>query len=111
MQAFLDMEEGMLRKMVDKIAGSGANVLVCQKGIDDMAQHFLAKKGIYAVRRVSKTDLEKLAKATGANIVTDLNDLSPKDLGKAGIVEEVKVGDESMTYHGMQEPESSYLAH
>ena len=98
MQAFLDMEEGMLRKMVDKIAGSGANVLICQKGIDDMAQHFLAKKGIYAVRRVSKTDLEKLAKATGANIVTDLNDLSPKDLGKAGIVEEVKVGDESMTY-------------
>jgi len=98
MQAFLDMEEGMLRKMVDKIAGAGANVLICQKGIDDMAQHFLAKKGIYAVRRVSKTDLEKLAKATGANIVTDLNDLSPKDLGKAGIVEEVKVGDESMTY-------------
>jgi thermosome len=98
MQAFLDMEEAMLRKMVDKIAGAGANVLVCQKGIDDMAQHFLAKKGIYAVRRVSKTDLEKLAKATGANIVTDLNDLSPKDLGKAGIVEEVKVGDESMTY-------------
>lgn len=98
MQAFLDMEEAMLRKMVDKIAGAGANVLICQKGIDDMAQHFLAKKGIYAVRRVSKTDLEKLAKATGANIVTDLNDLSPKDLGKAGIVEEVKVGDESMTY-------------
>lgn len=98
MQAFLDMEEAMLRKMVDKIAGAGANVLVCQKGIDDMAQHFLAKKGIYSIRRVSKTDLEKLAKATGANIVTDLNDLSAKDLGKAGIVEEIKVGDESMTY-------------
>ncbi|MBN2052587.1 TCP-1/cpn60 chaperonin family protein [Candidatus Woesearchaeota archaeon] len=98
MQAFLDMEEAMLRKMVDKIAGSGANVLITQKGIDDMAQHFLAKKGIYAIRRVSKTDMEKLAKATGSNIVTDLNDLSAKDLGKAGIVEEVKVGDESMTY-------------
>jgi archaeal chaperonin len=98
MQAFLDMEEAMLRKMVDKVAGAGANVLVCQKGIDDMAQHFLAKKGIYAIRRVSKTDLEKLAKATGASIVTDLNDLTSKDLGKAGIVEEVRVGDESMTY-------------
>jgi len=98
MQAFLDMEEAMLRKMVDRIAGSGANVLITQKGIDDMAQHFLAKKGIYAIRRVSKTDMEKLAKATGANIVTDLNDLSSKDLGKAGVVEEVKIGDEAMTY-------------
>jgi len=98
MQAFLDMEEAMLRKMVDKIANSGATVLITQKGVDDMAQHFLAKKGIYAIRRVSKTDMEKLAKATGANIVTDLNDLSSKDLGKAGVVEEVKVGGESMTY-------------
>jgi thermosome len=98
MQAFLDMEEGMLRRMVDKIAATGANVLFCQKGVDDMAQHFLAKKGIYAARRISKTDMEKLAKATGASIVTDLNDLSAKDLGKAGIVEEVKVGDEAMTY-------------
>jgi thermosome len=98
MQAFLDMEEGMLRRMVDKISSAGANVLFCQKGVDDMAQHFLAKKGIYTARRISKSDMEKLAKATGANIVTDLNDLSAKDLGKAGIVEEVKVGDESMTY-------------
>ena len=98
MQAFLDMEEAMLRRMVDKIAGSGANVLITQKGVDDMAQHFLAKKGIYTIRRVSKTDMEKLAKATGANIVTDLNDLTSKDLGKAGDVEEIKVGDESMTY-------------
>jgi thermosome len=98
MQAFLDMEEGMLRRMVDKIAATGANVLFCQKGVDDMAQHFLAKKGIYTARRISKTDMEKLAKATGASIVTDLNDLSAKDLGKAGIVEEVKVGDEAMTY-------------
>jgi len=98
MQAFLDMEEAMLRKMVDKISGSGANVLITQKGVDDLAQHFLAKKGIYTIRRVSKTDMEKLAKATGANIVTDLNDLSSKDLGKSGTVEEIKVGDESMTY-------------
>jgi len=98
MQAFLDMEENMLRKMVDKVVASGANVVFCQKGIDDTAQHFLAKKGIFACRRISKTDMEKLSKATGANIVTDLNDLSPKDLGRAGIVEEVRVGDESMTY-------------
>lgn len=98
MQAFLDMEENMLKKMVDKISGSGANVLFCQKGVDDTAQHFLAKKGIFACRRISKTDMEKLAKATGANIITDLNDLSAKDLGRAGTVEEVRVGDEAMTY-------------
>ncbi|KYK26985.1 thermosome subunit [Euryarchaeota archaeon SM23-78] len=98
MQAFLDMEENMLKKMVDKISASGANVLFCQKGVDDTAQHFLAKKGIFACRRISKTDMEKLAKATGGNIITDLNDLSAKDLGKAGIVEETKVGDEAMTY-------------
>ncbi|MBU1198936.1 MAG: TCP-1/cpn60 chaperonin family protein [Nanoarchaeota archaeon] len=98
MQAFLDMEENMLRKMVDRVISSGANVLFCQKGVDDMAQHFLAKKGVFTCRRISKSDLEKLAKATGANIVTDLNELSAKDLGKAGVVEEVKVGDESMTY-------------
>ncbi|MBN2459562.1 TCP-1/cpn60 chaperonin family protein [Candidatus Woesearchaeota archaeon] len=98
MQAFLDMEENMLRKMVDKISSSGANVVFCQKGIDDLAQHFFAKKGIFVARRISKTDLEKLAKATGANIVTDINEITSKDLGKAGIVEEVKVGDESLTY-------------
>jgi len=98
MQAFLDMEEGMLRKMVDRIAASKANVVFCQKGIDDMASHFLAKKGIFVARRISKSDLEKLSKATGAVIITDLSDLSEKELGKAGIVEEVKIGDESMTY-------------
>jgi len=98
MQAFLDMEENMLKKMVEKVSGSGANVLFCQKGVDETAQHFLAKKGIFTCRRISKTDMEKLAKATGGNIITDLNDLSVKDLGKAGTVEEIKVGDESMTY-------------
>jgi len=98
MQAFLDMEENMLRKMVDKVAGSGANVVFCQKGVDDLAQHFFAKKGIYVARRISKSDLEKLAKATGGSIVTDIGELSAKDLGKAGVVEEVKIGDESMTY-------------
>jgi len=98
MQAFLDQEEAMLRKMVDKVVNSGANVICCQKGIDDLAQHFLAKKGIYAVRRVKKSDMEKLARATSGTIVTNLEDLGEKDLGNAGIVEEVKVGDEEMTY-------------
>jgi chaperonin GroEL (HSP60 family) len=98
LQNFLDMEEKMLREMVAKLENSGANVVFCQKGIDDLAQHYLAKKGFYAARRVKKSDMEKLAKATGASIVTNLDDLSPKDLGKAGLVEEVKVGDEEMTF-------------
>ena len=98
MQAFLDQEESMLRKMVDKIEATGANVVFCQKGIDDLAQHFLAKKGIFAVRRVKKSDMTKLAKATGAKIVTNLEDLSKDDLGKSGVVEENRVGDEQMTY-------------
>lgn len=98
LQSFLDMEEGMLRRMVEKIHASNANVVFCQKGIDDLAQHFFSKKGIYAVRRVKKSDMDQLAKATGASIVSNLDDLSSKDLGSAGIVEEVKVNDESMTY-------------
>ncbi|MFH1589581.1 MAG: thermosome subunit alpha [archaeon] len=98
MQAFLDMEENMLRKMVDRIVKSGANVVFCQKGIDDLAQHFLAKKGLFAARRVKKSDMELLAKATGGKIVSNLDDLSASDLGKAGEVEEVIVGDEGMTY-------------
>ncbi|RLE38352.1 thermosome subunit [Candidatus Woesearchaeota archaeon] len=98
MQAFLEQEEKMLKAMVEKVAASGANVVFCQKGIDDVAQHYLAKKGIYAVRRVKKSDMEKLARATAAKIITNLDDLNDKDLGKAGIVEEVKVGDEMMTY-------------
>ncbi len=98
MQAFIDMEENMLRKMVDKIFSSGANVVICQKGIDDIAQHFLSKKGIYAVRRAKKSDMDALARATGGKIVTNLDDLSKDDLGKAGVVEEVKVSNEHMTY-------------
>lgn len=98
MQAFLDQEEKMLREMVEKIAKTQANVVFCQKGIDDLAQHFLAKHGIYAVRRVKKSDMEALARATGATIITNLDDLSEKDLGRAGLVEEVKVGDEEMTF-------------
>jgi thermosome len=98
LQSFLDEEENMLRKMVDKVKKSGANVLVCQKGIDDLAQHFLAKEDIYAVRRAKKSDMEKLAKATGAKIVANLDDLSSRDLGQAGNVEERKIGDDKMTF-------------
>lgn len=98
MRAFLDEEEQMLKKMVDTVKKSGANVLFCQKGIDDLAQHFLAKEKIYAVRRVKKSDMEKLAKATGANLVTKLDDLKPEDLGEAELVEEQKIADDRMTF-------------
>ncbi len=98
LQAFLDEEEGMLKKMVEKIKKSGANVLVCQKGIDDIAQHYLAKDGIYSVRRAKKSDMEKLAKATGAKIVANLDGLTSKDLGNAGNVEERKIGEDKMTF-------------
>jgi chaperonin GroEL (HSP60 family) len=98
MQAFLDQETKMLKEMVDKIKATKANVVFCQKGIDDMAQHFLAKEGILTTRRVKESDMEKLAKATGGRVVTDLKDLSAKDLGAAGIVEERKVGDDKMIF-------------
>jgi thermosome len=98
MEAFLREEENMLRNMVDKIAAVGANVVICQKGIDDMAQHFLARKGILAVRRAKKSDMEKLAKATGGRVVTNLEDLSEKDLGYADLVEERKIGDDKMVF-------------
>ncbi|MDP6612864.1 MAG: thermosome subunit beta [Candidatus Hydrothermarchaeota archaeon] len=98
LKAFIDEEEKMLRDMVDQIKNAGTNVLLTQKGIDDLAQHYLAKEGIFAVRRVKKSDMEKLNRATGANIVTNIEDLSSKDLGYAGIVEEVKIGDDEMIY-------------
>ena len=98
LHAFLEEEENMLRKMVDIVKKSGANVLFCQKGIDDLAQHYLSKEGIYAVRRVKKSDMEKLAKATGANLVTKLDDLNSKDLGTANLVEEKKIADDRMTF-------------
>ncbi len=98
MQDFIEQEEKMLRDKVEKIARSKANVIICQKGIDDIAQHFLAKKRIYAVRRAKQSDMEALARATGAKIVSNLDDLSADDLGEAGIVEEIKIGDEEMTY-------------
>jgi len=98
LQLFLDQEEQMLRDMVKKVVDSGTNVLFVQKGIDDIAQHYLAKEGVYAVRRVKKSDMEKLARATGAKILTSLKEIQDSDLGKAGLVEEIKIGDESMTY-------------
>ncbi|MFP4117323.1 MAG: thermosome subunit alpha [Candidatus Woesearchaeota archaeon] len=98
MQAFLNMEEDMLKKMVRKIKDSGADVLLCQKGIDDVAQHFLAKEGIFAVRRVDKSDMYRLAKATGGKIVTTLDDLSPGSLGRAGRIEEKRIGDDPMVF-------------
>ena len=98
LQSFVQMEEKILREKVEKIINAGANVLFCQKGIDDVAQHFLSKQGIYAVRRVSKSDMERLARATGGRIVTNLDDLEKNDLGKAGNVENKQVGEEHMTF-------------
>jgi len=98
MKAFLDQETQMLKEMVEKIKAAGANVVFCQKGIDDMAQHFLAKEGILAARRIKQSDMEKLARATGGRIVTDLDDLTPQDLGKAGLVEERKIGEDKMIF-------------
>ncbi len=98
MKAFLDQETKMLKEMVDKIKASGANVVFCQKGIDDMAQHFLAKEEILAARRVKQSDMEKLARATGGRIITDLADLTEQDLGDAGVVEERKIGEDKMIF-------------
>ena len=98
MDAFLKQEETMLREMVNKIIAAGANAVLCQKGIDDMIQHFLSRKGIVAVRRIKKSDMEKLSKATGGKIVTNLDDINPTDLGYAGLVEERKIGDDKMTF-------------
>ena len=91
MQMFLEEENKMLKSMVDKIISAGANVVLCQKGIDDIAQHYLAKAGVLAVRRVKESDMFKLTKATGARIVNNLDDMTDKDLGTADLVEERKV--------------------
>jgi thermosome len=98
MQKFLDEEEKTLKGMVAKVKDSGATVVICEKGIDDMAQHYLAKEGIYAVRRVKRSDMEKLAKATGGKVVTNLDDLSKSELGAAEKVEELKISDDDMTF-------------
>ncbi|HLN51883.1 MAG: thermosome subunit beta [Thermoplasmata archaeon] len=97
-QGFLDEEDKTYRKMVEAIKASGANVVVCQKGIDDVVLHYLAKEGIYAVKQVKESDLQKLARATGGKIVTGIKELSAADLGKAGKVDERKVGDDDMTF-------------
>jgi thermosome len=98
MEAFLKQEEDMLREMVEKIAKVGANVVLCEKGVDDMVQHFLARKSMLTVRRIKKSDMEKLAKATGGKIVTNLEAITTADLGYANLVEERKVGDDKMTF-------------
>jgi len=109
-ETFLKEEENMLRDMVDKIAKTGANLLICQKGIDDMVQHFLARKGISAIRRAKKSDMEKLAKATGGKVVTRLEDITKKDIGYAELVEERKIGDDKMTFiEGCKNPRSVAL--
>ena len=107
MKAFLDEETHMMKEMVDKIKASGADVVLCQKGIDDTTQHFLAKEGILAVRRIKKSDMEKLGRATGGKIITNLDDLKAVDLGKAGHVEERKIGDDKMVFiEGCKDPRS-----
>jgi thermosome len=107
MKAFLDEEERMLEEMVSKVKYSGANVLFCQKGVDDLAQHYLAKEGIMAVKRVKESDMKKLASATGGKVLTTLEEIRPGDLGNAGLVEERKIGDEEMIFvENCQNPKS-----
>jgi len=98
MERFLQEEEKTLKRMVDKLKKSGANAVFCQKGIDDLVQHYLAKDGLYALRRIKKSDMDKLSKATGGKIVTNLEDLGRQELGKAGLIEEKKIGDDDMTF-------------
>ena len=110
LKSFLDEENRMLKNMVDKVIGSGANVVLCQKGIDDTAQHYLAKAGVLAVRRIKESDLTKLAKATGARIVTNLDDLFEKDLGTSDIVEERKIEEDRWVFvEGCKHPKSVTL--
>lgn len=107
LQAFLEEEEKSLKEMVDTIARTGANVVFCQKGIDDIAQHYLAKAGVLAARRVKKSDMDKLSRATGAKIVTNIKDLDKSDLGYAGVVEERKIaGDEMIFVEKCREPKA-----
>jgi thermosome len=98
MKAFLDQEDKALKEMVNQIKASGANIVFCQKGIDDIVQHFLTKEGIMGARRVKESDMEKLARATGGRVNSNLNDLKAADLGFAGLVEERKIGDDKMIF-------------
>ncbi|MDF2954400.1 MAG: Chaperonin GroEL [Candidatus Alkanophagales archaeon MCA70_species_2] len=107
LRAFLDEEERMLREMVEKVKDAGANVVICQKGIDDLAQHFMARAGILAVRRVKKSDMERLARATGGRIVTNIDEISDAELGKAALVEERKVATDRMVFiEGCEDPKA-----
>jgi len=104
---FLNKETSMLKKMVETIKKAKANVLICQKGIDDMAQYLLANEGIIAVRRVKESDMEKLSRATAGTVITNLDDLKPEDLGYAELVEERKIGDDKMLFvEGCKNPKS-----
>ena len=98
LQSFLDQEEQMLKNIVNKVIGSGANVVFCQKGVEDLAQHYIAKAGVFAIRRVKKSDMEKLARATGGKLITNLDEVTSEDLGYAALVEEKKVGGDNMTF-------------
>ncbi len=98
LKAFMDEETQMMKTMVEKIKSSGANVVLGQKGIDDTVQHFLAKEGIMTARRIKKSDMEKLARSTGGRIITTVDDLTTNDLGKAGLVEERKIGEDKMIF-------------
>jgi thermosome len=109
-EAFLKEEEAMLKGLVDKVVASGANVVICQKGIDDLAQHFMARKGIIAIRRAKRSDMEKLQRATGGKILSNIDALTAADLGAAALVEERKTGDDKMTYiEGCKNPKSVTL--
>ena len=110
LKSFLDEENRMLKSMVDKVTGTGANVVLCQKGIDEMAQHYLAKSGIIAVRRIKESDLTKLSRATGGRVVTNLDDLSAADLGGAELVEERRVEEDKWVFvEGCKNPKSVTL--
>jgi len=98
LQSFLDQEEKILKNMVELVARSNCDVLFCQKGVDDIAQHYLAKKGIMCARRIKKSDMEKLSRATGGKIVSNIKDLNESDLGYAGVVEEKKISGEQMIF-------------
>lgn len=107
LQGFIDREERMIKEITEKIKSSGANVIFCQKGIDDVAQYYLAKSKIYAARRIPKSDMEKLARATGGHIISNLAELSQSELGKARVVREVMHGTEKMTYvEGCENPKA-----
>jgi len=107
LQNFLTQEERVIREMIKAIIASGANTLFCQKGIDDFAQYLLSKAGVYACRRVARSDLEKVSKATGGRIVSNLSELSSNELGEAALVEEIKIGNDAMTYiRGCKNPKA-----